>query len=85
VNLGDLEKEYGASWHIFALHNGVAASRKRRSLTNDEVAQGFLYALIAFDADDLCGKLTRQPDHQPSPERGLPSPSSPLHVPYPRR
>jgi len=63
----DLETRYGRDWRIYPLNWGVAAVRKRVP-TAEQFAQGYLYALIGANPDDLARHLDQQPDRRTSTE-----------------
>ncbi|GGP16839.1 hypothetical protein LDL08_41325 [Nonomuraea glycinis] len=65
MNCEDLEARYGREWNIHPLRWGVAAVRKRVP-TPEQFAQGYLYALIGANPDDLASHLDRQPDQRPT-------------------
>ncbi len=63
MNCEELEARYGREWHIYPLHWGTAAVRKRVP-TPEQFAQGYLYALIGANPVDLATQLDRQPDRR---------------------
>jgi hypothetical protein len=61
--LEELERTYGHKWEFHtSLYWGIAATRKQRKLTDQDVIAGMVYVLIGSNAGELAAKLAAQPD-----------------------